>query len=168
MIDRFKRDRLAEALRHLLSGRIHNLAFDDLDCPGAITDSNDRALFEVFYSVWTCYDDFHSHPLQLTDGQKLDFKRCILFLHSDAEFEWPRKKRSGLIDYLWRVADWITGHRFSWRPVKPPPPPGDVAVWPFFRREDYDRALQSPRLLRGKVEAAITPLSDSQHHQTQK
>src|SRR5215831_20887813 len=34
MIDRPKRDRLAEALRQLLSGRIDNLAFDDLDCPG--------------------------------------------------------------------------------------------------------------------------------------
>lgn len=37
MIDRPKRDRLAQALRQLLSGRIDNLAFDDLDCPGNIT-----------------------------------------------------------------------------------------------------------------------------------
>jgi hypothetical protein len=37
MIDRPKRDQLAQALRQLLSGRIDNLAFDDLDCPGNIT-----------------------------------------------------------------------------------------------------------------------------------
>jgi len=153
MIDRSRRDRLAEALRHLLSGRIDNLAFDDLDCPGGITDSEDRAIFEVFYSVWPCYDDFRSHPLELTDGQRLDFKRCILFLHSDAEFEWPRK-RSGILDYLRRVADKITGRRFGWWPVKSG---GDIAVWPFFRRRDYERALQSPRLLRGNVELCAAP-----------
>jgi hypothetical protein len=150
MIDRPNRDRLAEALRHLLSGRIDNLAFDDLDCPGGITDSDDRAIFEVFYAVWPCYDDFHSHPLQLTDGQRLDFKRCILFLHSDNEFDWP-SKRSKVVDYLRRVADDLTGRRFKLRRVKPE---GDKAVWPFFRREDYDRALECPRLLRGIAEPA--------------
>lgn len=60
MIDRPKRNRLAEALRHLLSGRIDNLAFDDLDGPDGVTDSDDRALFEIFYAVWPAYDDFRS------------------------------------------------------------------------------------------------------------
>jgi hypothetical protein len=95
--------------------------------------------------VWPCYDDFRSHPLQLTDGERLDFKRCILFLHSDAEFEWLRKT-PGIVEYLRRIADKITGHRFKLSPARSE---GDRAVWPFFRREDYDRALQSPRLLRG-------------------
>src|SRR5882724_3787920 len=104
MIDRPQRDRLAQSLRQLLSGRIDNLAFDNLDCPGNITDSDDRALFEVFYSVWPHYDDFRSHPMRLTDGQKLDFERCVVFLHSDREFEWPRKT-VGIIDYFRRLLD---------------------------------------------------------------
>ena len=153
MIDRPKRDRLAEALRHLLSGRIDNLAFDDLDGPRGVTDSDDLALLEVFYAVWPAYDDFRSHPLRLTDGQRLDFKRFILFLHSDAEFEWPRQRR-GIVDWFWRVADDITGQRFGWWPAKSD---GDMAVWPFYRGEDYDRALQTPRLLRGKVEPCAAP-----------
>ncbi len=148
MIDRPNRDRLAEALRHLLSGCIDNLAFDDLDCPGGITESEDRAIFEVFYAVWPCYDDFHSHPLQLTDGQRLDFKRCILFLHSDNEFDWPSKS-GGVGDYLRGLANNLTGQRFRLCAVEPE---GDVSVWPFFRREDYCRALESPRLLRGRAE----------------
>jgi hypothetical protein len=147
MIDRPKRDRLAEALRHLLSGRIDNLAFDELDCPGDITVSDDRAIFEAFSSVWPCYDDSRSHPLQLTDGQRLDVKRFILFLHSDSEYEWPRKG-FGIVEYLRRVISRIAGYRFGWWPVKSD---GDMAVWPFFRPDDYDRALQSPRLLRGEV-----------------
>jgi len=149
MIDRVKRDRLAQALRQLLSGRIDNLAFDDLDCPGNVTDSDDRALFEVFYSVWPNYDDFRSHPMRLTDGQKLDFERCVIFLHSDQEFEWPRKTL-GVVYYFRRLTDEITFRRFHLWPVQVT---GDVLVWPFYRREDYERALQSPRLLRGRPES---------------
>lgn len=155
MIDRLQRDRFAEALRHLLSGQMDNLTFGDLDGPGGVTGSDDRALHEVFYAVWPAYDDFRSHPLRLTDGQRLDFKRFVLFLHSDSEFEWPRPRR-GIVDWFWRVADDITGQRFGWWPVKSD---GDMAVWPFFRRADYDRALQSPRLLRGKVEPDAPPNS---------
>jgi len=132
-----------------------NLTFGDLDGPGGVTGSDDRALHEVFYAVWPAYDDFRSHPLRLTDGQRLDFKRFVLFLHSDSEFEWPRPRR-GIVDWFWRVADDITGQRFGWWPVKSD---GDMAVWPFFRRADYDRALQSPRLLRGKVEPDAPPNS---------
>src|SRR5260221_886692 len=111
MIDRPKRDRLAQALRQLLSGRIDNLVFDDLDCPGGITDSEDRAIFEIFYSVWPHYDDFRSHPLELTDGQRLDFTRCVLFLYSDFEYEYPRKSPS-VVDTVRLAADEITGGRF--------------------------------------------------------
>lgn len=143
MIDRSKRNQLAEALRHLLSGQMDNLAFDELDCPGNISNSEDQAIFEIFYAVWPHYDDFQSHALELTDRQRLDFKRCILFLHSDDEFEWP-KKQAGLVHFLER----ITAQIFT-RPRKTQLT-GDMTVWPFFRREDYDRALQSPRLLRGE------------------
>src|SRR5690348_1596582 len=76
MIDRAKR---AQGLRQLLSGRIDNLAFDELDLSDHITDSHDPALNEIFYSVWPHYDDFKSHALRLTDGQRLDFKRCVVF-----------------------------------------------------------------------------------------
>src|SRR6266404_680015 len=109
MIDRIKRDRLAQALRQLLSGRIDNLTFDDLDCPGNITNSDDQALFEIFYSVWPTYDDFKSHPMRLTEGQKLDFKRCVIFLHSDYEFEWPHKSA---INWLRRLLDEMTFRQF--------------------------------------------------------
>jgi hypothetical protein len=152
MIDRARRDRLAEALRQLLSGRIDNLAFDDLDCPGDITESEDRALSEIFYFVWPCYDDFRSHPLELTDGQRLDLKRCVLFLNSDAEFEWPRRGWR-VVDCLRRLADEATGRRFGWWSATTG---GEVSVWPFFRRPDYERALESPRLLRGDVPRVAT------------
>jgi hypothetical protein len=132
MIDQPKRDRLAQALRQLISGRIDNLTFDDLDCPGGITVSNDPALFEIFYSVWYYYDDFRSHPMQLADEQRLGFERCVLFLHSDYEFEWPRKRfGTGVINYFHRLLDELTFRRFH---LWPSQTPGDVSVWPFYRR----------------------------------
>lgn len=150
MIDRTKRNQLAQALRNLLSGRIDNLAFDDLDGKSLVTITEDRALFEIFYYVWGHYDDFRSHPLDLTDGQRLDFKRCIVFLHSDVEYEWP-PRRSRIVDYLRRMADDITGRRYGWWPIKTD---GDLGVWPFFRRDDYEEALRSPVLFRGPPEVS--------------
>jgi hypothetical protein len=93
MIDRQKRDVLAEKLRHLLSGQIENLLFDDL-ADGKFLDSRDEALWEIFHSIWYYYDDFRSQPLRLTEGQRLALIRCVAFLHSDFEFEWSTRRRS--------------------------------------------------------------------------
>lgn len=148
MIDRQSRDRLAQDLRRLLSGRMDNLAFDDLDGPMGITGSGDRAVWEIFHFVWRHYDDFHSHPLQLTEVQERAFKRCIIFLHSDLEFGWSRTS-STLPRLFRRAAALITGRG---RKVEGIVSPGDREVWPFFCQEDYARALESPRLLSGPVE----------------
>jgi hypothetical protein len=139
MVDCRKRDVLAEKLRHLLSGRIDNLIFDDLD-DGKFFDSDDGALWEVFHSIWYCYDDFRSHSLRLTEGQRLDFIRCILFLHSDLEFEWSVRRES-----FWRSP-------FSLSESKAQPAAnGDMSVFPFYRRSDYELALKKPRLLSSSV-----------------
>ncbi len=144
MIDRVARDQLAEALRRLLSGRMDNLAFDDL---ALSEDSADPALFHIFYAVWPCYDDFRSHPLRLTEGQRLDFLRCVVFLHTDFEYEWPDPEW-GIVNRIRRIADALTCRRFGWWPR---PELGEMFVWPFFRREDYAQALKHPRLLSGRA-----------------
>src|SRR5690242_16353674 len=76
------------------SGRIATLTFDELDGPGGVTESEDRGVLEVFHAAWSCYDDFRSHSLRLTDGQRLDFKRCILLLRSDREMTLERRDHS--------------------------------------------------------------------------
>jgi hypothetical protein len=144
MIDRQKRDILAEKLRQLLSGRIDNLLFDDLD-DGKFLDSDDEALWEIFHSIWFYYDDFRSHALRLTEGQRLDFIRCVLFLHSDFEFEWPTRRES-LQSRFWSLLI----RRNDSKPL--PAPKGDMAVFPFFRRTDYEEALKKPRLLSGAID----------------
>jgi len=146
MVDRAKRDILAEKLRHLLSGRIDNLQFDTLD-EGDVLNSEDRVLREVFQSMWFFYDDFRSHPIRLTDGQRLDFVRAILFLHSDLEFEWPSRRNLPQGIFHWLVNVFALTRTSSKPPIQPVK--GDRGVFPFYRRSDYECALKNPRLLVG-------------------
>ena len=140
MVDRAKRDLLAQALRQLISGRIDNLQFDDLD--DERLQSDDRVIHEIFYSMWLHYDDFRSHALSLTEGQRLDFVRCILFLHSDLEFEWYSPKRSIIREFWTRVIK-----RSGEVPIKMAEA-GNMEVFPFFRKANYEEALKTPRLLK--------------------
>jgi hypothetical protein len=137
MIDRDSRDKLAESLRHLVSGTMKNLDFDDLDFDGT-TGSSDPAIFAIFHQSWHFYDDFHNHSIELTDGTRRDVARWIMFLYSDFEFEWmsgPSAFWAPIIS-IWR------------RIVRAPDlPKGDLRYWPFFRKEDYQQSLTRPRLL---------------------
>lgn len=99
--------------------------------------------------------------MQLTNGQRLDFERCVIFLHSDCEFERPPKRLgAGVADYFRRVLDEITFRRFHlWSPQVV----GDVSVWPFFRQAEYERALKSPRLLKGRMNQCAPASAVSSH-----
>jgi len=144
MVDRAKRDKLAEKLRHLLSGRIDNLQFDALDEDDSL-NSEDEVISRIFYSMWRFYDDFRSHPLRLTEGQRHDFIRCIVFLHSDLEYEWP-SRRDATKSFFRRLLARLGPRR---DPLADPAKrrEGDMRVFPFYRKSDYSAALKTPRLL---------------------
>lgn len=143
MVDTHARREFAEALRQLLSGTINNIEFDRRD----FEDTRDPGIFAIWYSVWLCYDDFEVHPFELMEGQTLDLKRCILFLHTDLEYEWPdrepgfKRVARTIRDMLRR----IVGITPAARTVQL-----DYTVWPFARRSDYEEALRHPRLLAGR------------------
>ncbi|WP_353565340.1 hypothetical protein [Haloferula sargassicola] len=145
MIDLPKRLKFAEALRQLLAGTITNIEFDRRD----FEDTADAGIYAIWHSIWLCYDDFLVHPLKITDGQKLDFERCILFLHSEVEYEWPdsepyfRRAAKALSDILQRLCG---------NYPKDCRPEFDFGVWPFSRREDFEFALEHPRLLAKKAQ----------------
>jgi len=137
MINRENRDRFAEVLRHLFTGIITNDQFEDASwhCP-----SEDPAIYEIFYlAAWPMYDDLHEHKLKgahaPTEGAKKDLARCILFLKTDLEYEWPR--RTG----------WKSLFRFSrahpWETCG-----GERSVWPFFRRSDLKQAKKQHPFLK--------------------
>jgi hypothetical protein len=108
MIEKERRKKLAFHLRHLSVGLISNDTFEM-----AITDDvSDGWLPEQYYRskkvkdekedpivkpmlelCWGLYDDTRRHKLlksdKLTDDALKIIARCILFLLSDKEYEWP-------------------------------------------------------------------------------
>ena len=142
MVDDIARRRLAELARHLAAGRITNADFEEQR-----PSSSERALYEVyFYGLWPLYDDFITHRLTgrraLTPAGRAWVARIILFLRSGQPYEYP--KVTGLLQLPvlvlsivtlgWFGRVWV---RHKWRHA-------DQAVWPFFSREDYERALANP------------------------
>ena len=56
MIHRESRDRLAEALRHYVSGQITNFKLDTVKI-----DKRDRGAYAVSEATWGLYDDMSKH-----------------------------------------------------------------------------------------------------------
>jgi hypothetical protein len=150
MVDQVARNILAENFRHLMAGQITNYQFDD-----RLRKSNDAAVNEVFFcGAWPLYDDLHEHRLTgkwaIKPKHKPIAARYILFLKTNLEYKWPI--RTGLRETPWAILSIITlgivgrlRNRINDRGSG-----GDVDVWPFFRRSDYETALAQQPYLKGK------------------
>ena len=154
MIDRIARDRLAFKLRRLASGRITNDDYDE-EYP---VQSADRGVEAVSYAGWSLYGDLWNYRLRghyaLSAETLRGVARCVLFLHSDAEYEWPVEPSR---DVLWWLVHLFTLGRVDtrkWGAWQEWEATGEYSVWPFFRRADLERVAQSPRFLRSHGGAA--------------
>ena len=152
MIDRCARNKLAELLRHLVSGQLTNYQFDDAVDAAGIVKSDDAAIGAIRRQAWQLYSDLREHRLTGRDavsesGRRI-VARSILFLHSDLDYEWPRHPLEGLTRLLSHLLSLGVIPR---RVDKKWEAAGDVDVWPFIRRKDYEEALDNPKLLRGRA-----------------
>jgi len=147
MIDRKSRIHLGELLRHFVAGRLNNFDFEE---KVEDVDWSDAAVGAVALESWGLYDDLRKHTL--TGIWKIDKKgrrviaRWILFLQTDLEYEWPYPT----IKHDWRRV--ITVLTFGLFPEFREPAYRDLGnydVWPFFRVEDFEQALRTPKLLAG-------------------
>jgi hypothetical protein len=143
MIDRAARDNLAERLRHLVSGLATNYQFER----GAIR-SADPVISEIeFRLAWPVCDDLQEHRLTeghaISLGHRLDFARAILFLKSNLPYEW--KSHVGFRGFLNGIFRLVPLSRKSRLDASA----GDLRVWPFFRKADYDAALKQAPYLHG-------------------
>ena len=149
MIDRDARDRMVLQIRRLATGRITNDEFQDRQPLG----SRDPAMMEIFdRGVSGLYSDLHEHRLTGRDRMSREVRRevarIILFLKSDLDYEWPTPALWQ--ELLWMVAGLLTlrgGGRFYMRWMGTH---GEVGVWPFLRREDFEQAIRSPCYLAGR------------------
>jgi hypothetical protein len=137
MIDRHARDIAADAVRDFMQGSISNKEYERR----FPTAKGDPALWAIYANLWFCYSDVSEHTLTgkhaLGDDSRAILERCVLFLRTDLEFRWPPPKfrlRYGILRLLGLgqiVKRWEGGDVSI----------GDVEVWPFLRKADYERAL---------------------------
>jgi hypothetical protein len=151
VIDRESRTKLSELIKHLAVGQITNDEFEDRLL---LLGFADPAVWEVFSSsAWCLYSDLREYRLsgkyRLPKAARRDVARWILFLKTDLEYEWPRLGRfRSLVLLLTNVFSLglvgITYRKYFRRF-------GDLDVWPFLRRSDYDLALKQPPYFTGAL-----------------
>lgn len=134
MVDRRARDIAASALKEFLEGAITNEEYEE-KYPRS---KSDPALREIHLQIWFFYSDIKEHKLigrnLLNDEQFRFFERCILFLKSDFEFEWPPQKL-----HLWRGILRLFGIERETEE----PGDGDKSVWPFHTLEQHEQCLNT-------------------------
>jgi hypothetical protein len=105
------------------------------------TDKNDPALAAIWRQLWFLWDDFHTHTLTgkyapTPEGRAM-MDRCLAFLESDLEYEWPPFRGAS-----WRL---ILLRAFGFRKRAAEAEKreteelakfGDPEAWPFLRKED--------------------------------
>ena len=154
MVEHEARRRAAQLVRRFGAGELDN----DLFHAGMaeVVRSDDRALRAIESMLWTMSDHSRTHKLEGADAMNEEgralFDRCVLFLQSDLEYEWPQDRFDrtwgcvpGLhvltLGLTWIYTRWKVrqNERFN-AEVRAS---GDFDVWPFLRRTDYEAALQS-------------------------
>ena len=151
MIDRPARDSVALLIRRLASGRISNQDYEDA---WWATKTHDEAVRAVLDAGWALYDDYRTYRLRgaaaLPPATLAAISRCVLFLTSDLEYEWPPLRPSPLFlaGTLLTLGIMQRRRRARWEAS------GDHHVWPFRRYSDFKRALAHPPFLAGPRERA--------------
>lgn len=173
MIDTERRKKLALHLRHLSVGVITNDDFEE----NIMDDVSNGWLPEQYYRskkaklddpiivpmlelCWGLYDDTRNHFVKDLDEDALKIiARCILFLRSDKEYEWPYfDTRNPLLkfslkDFALTILSLGQHYRSKrkeqllsyteWQKV------GNYNVWPFFSQKDYEDQLTRQPFLNG-------------------
>jgi len=134
MINRHARDIAADAVRDFMGGSISNREYERR----FPTAKDDQALWAIHTALWSGYSDVSEHTMTgkhaLNDEGRALVERCILFLRSDVEFQWPPPKfrvQYGLLRLLglgrivkrWEDEDMSIG---------------DMKVWPFLTKAEYE------------------------------
>jgi hypothetical protein len=151
LIDRNARNNLAEAMRALATGLITNSEFEESRLPYS---TKDTAIREVFSKgAWMLYSDLHEYRFadsnKLDDTTKTEIARWILFLKTELPYEWPINsvlQSTGML-----LANLLTlgfARRFF---VRRYCAHGDIGVWPFIKKSDYEAALKNPPYLNAQT-----------------
>ena len=141
MVDRQARDIAAAVIRQFIDGIITNVEYER-KFP---RNKQDPALWAVDSHMWFYFSDVSEHTLTgkhaLNDEGLAFFERCILFLRTDLEFDWPTPRISlkytiiRLLGFGWALKRQEEKHEMEMRAI------GDTEVWPFLKKTDYEKAV---------------------------
>ena len=138
-------------MRALVAGLITNDEFEDKRLPHS---KEDPAISEVFSKgVWLLYSDLEKYRLsgvhRLDEKTKYVVARWILFLKTDLPYEWPVSNiKQSLLRLLTNILTFGAANKFYIRQYQAH---GDIEVWPFIRRADYEMVLQNPVYLKNAL-----------------
>jgi hypothetical protein len=143
-MNRQSRDLARRLIERFLACEITN---DDLADNYPCREKDDRAVGAIYERLWFFWDDLHTH--NLTGEHALDpearalFERCVAFLASDLEYEWPVIKwvsvGRGFLRAigLGKVVDKKAGQYLE--KIRGF---GNLDVWPFIREEDLSKSVR--------------------------
>lgn len=149
-VDLAGRTKFAQALRALATGRVTNDHFEDKLLPA--TETNDDAVSEIYWlGAWPLYSDLDEYRLIGTDALSPEMRsnvaRWILFLKTTLPYAWPQRTAlQGFLCFLGDLFSFGAASRRYWRWFRCQ---GDIAVWPFKTRQEYEAALANPPYLAG-------------------
>ena len=139
MIDRVSRDKLAETLRHYVSGRVSNDELDNLDIK-----SDDLGVKAIKDASWFLYDDLYEHKAvgrnRINKGSRHEISIWIVFLQSEKEYVWLKPS------VVQKLVSILTLGFYKKKCLHK----GDKEGWPFFKNKDLESAKKKPKLFRGK------------------
>ncbi|MGY0036213.1 hypothetical protein [Pedobacter sp. NJ-S-72] len=177
MVDINKRKRLALHLRHLSVGLLSNDDFEN-DLMNDVTNgwlpeqyhrakeakSDDPIIQPILELCWGLYSDTRSYKLinkdRLSEQSLKIIARCILFLQTDREYQWPGFENTNpLIKFsLAEIVQcilslggyYIVKRKEQKLAFSEFQKLGNFEIWPFLKQEDYDEQLKIQPFLIGK------------------
>jgi hypothetical protein len=139
MIDRTSRDKAVQLLKAILAGGISNYRFED-EWPD---QSHDFAVRAVGEQLWFYYEDSPEKMLTRSSFEPAAIKlieRCIVFLTSDNEYEWPHysfaTENRRFLERLLGLGKKRSNE--EWERFKAA---GEIDAWPFLRVSDLQEAV---------------------------
>ncbi len=151
MVDLKRRRKLARLLRRFLSGELTNDQYEDRAMtlrPHVSRSSKDLAVSKIIDASWLLYSDLCEHRLTgkhaLHRESRRIVTRWILFLYSNLEYRWPQRESSIRDIVLSILTLGMHGARERMKFGTEFRASGDVDVWPFSCRRDYETELNCP------------------------
>lgn len=138
MANRHKRKLASELISRFIAGEMTN---DDFDAE-VPRDPCDQALRAIYERLWFYWDDRKTHTLTGEHAPDAEthalFNRCISFLDSDCEYEWPPRL---YVAPLWVVLLRTVGlgwavERWEREALQRIRSFGDIEAWPYRRKPD--------------------------------